>query len=159
MQKPPEKIFLIINPSHLQSSDSSAATFDDQNVSTPLDFPFRKPYSDNAHVIGSCHGLVCIAFDNYGGQDIVIWNPSTGDYRKLPNLDISSGDTRYQYGFGYDSSTNDYKIILNYEVLILASMRPNLKFLQQKPSPGKGFNSTQVVTVFNVVKLCTGSRD
>lgn len=111
MQKPPEKIFLIINPSHLQSSDSSAATFDDQNVSTPLDFPFRKPYSDNAHVIGSCHGLVCIAFDNYGGQDIVIWNPSTGDYRKLPNLDISSGDTRYQCGFGYDSSTNDYKVL------------------------------------------------
>lgn len=105
----PQKI-LILNHSLPQSLDSSATTFDYQNASTPLDFPFKKPYDTNVHVIGSCHGLVCVAFGNY--EDIVIWNPSTGAHRKLPNLDISSGDTRYQCGFGYDSSTNDYKVFL-----------------------------------------------
>ncbi|KAJ4835375.1 hypothetical protein Tsubulata_021312 [Turnera subulata] len=58
--------------------------------------------------IGSCNGLVCLVFKRE--REIVVWNPFTGTYRKLP--DISCGDWFYTYGFGYDSASDDYKVFI-----------------------------------------------
>ncbi|KAJ4836514.1 hypothetical protein Tsubulata_028495 [Turnera subulata] len=58
--------------------------------------------------IGSCNGLVCLVFKRE--REIVVWNPFTGSYRKLP--DISWGGWFYTYGFGYDSASDDYKVFI-----------------------------------------------
>lgn len=60
-------------------------------------------------IYGSCHGLVCLAIDYHA---IILWNPSTGESNLLPEptLRPKHRDGNY-YGFGYDSTTQDYKIV------------------------------------------------
>lgn len=60
-------------------------------------------------IYGSCHGLVCLAIDYH---TIILWNPSTGESNLLPEPTIRAKppDGNY-YGFGYDSTTQDYKIV------------------------------------------------
>ncbi|KAA8544562.1 hypothetical protein F0562_022579 [Nyssa sinensis] len=65
--------------------------------------------SDTAWIVGSCNGLICIAIEEY---DIFIWNPFSRKSKRLPN----SGRRMWYgcfmiYGFGYDDSTDDYKIV------------------------------------------------
>nr|XP_004296145.2 PREDICTED: F-box/kelch-repeat protein At3g06240-like [Fragaria vesca subsp. vesca]XP_011461624.1 PREDICTED: F-box/kelch-repeat protein At3g06240-like [Fragaria vesca subsp. vesca] len=72
-------------------------------------------------VISSCNGLVAVG-NIFNGWSI--WNPSTGFERKLPLLDYSlvmkkaRSDEEYDSdnivldGFGYVSSTDDYKLVL-----------------------------------------------
>ncbi|KAJ4826171.1 hypothetical protein Tsubulata_023045 [Turnera subulata] len=86
-------------------------------------FDFRNGQSKNYEVwfptvrefvrfIGSCNGLVCVA--QFGPYDlyikgIVVWNPFTGVYRRLPQPEYTSG---LAYGFGRDSVGDDYKVFL-----------------------------------------------
>ncbi|XWS08699.1 hypothetical protein CRYUN_Cryun40dG0023500 [Craigia yunnanensis] len=78
--------------------------------------------------MGSCHGLVAVALEN--NKDFFIWNPSTGDYKQLPypcfpsNGDINkfldngffpSSEDSFLNGFGYDSSTDDYKLFFSWK--------------------------------------------
>ncbi|OMO70215.1 hypothetical protein COLO4_28698 [Corchorus olitorius] len=60
-------------------------------------------------ILGSCNGLI---FLNHGikRKRFFLFNPLTGESRHLFNLPC--GDkVKTQFGFGYDSSTQDYKII------------------------------------------------
>ncbi|WRX22646.1 hypothetical protein QQP08_015133 [Theobroma cacao] len=59
--------------------------------------------------MGSCHGLVAVALEK---DKVFLWNPSTGDYKKLPDPCFPSSGALYCHGFGYDSSTDDYKVLL-----------------------------------------------
>lgn len=55
------------------------------------------------YLVGHCKGLVCAVVDEY----VLLWNPSTRKFRRLPKL-------KYQfskYGFGYDELTNDFKVV------------------------------------------------
>ncbi|KAK9938561.1 hypothetical protein M0R45_015290 [Rubus argutus] len=72
----------------------------------PVSLP--KPES-RLDIYGSCHGLICLAIDDY---TIVLWNPSTGESNLLPEptLETYKSDENF-YGFGYDSTTQDYKIV------------------------------------------------
>ncbi|KAJ4826999.1 hypothetical protein Tsubulata_044358 [Turnera subulata] len=63
------------------------------------------PARSYSFLIGSCNGLVCFALR---WDQILVWNTFTSSYRKLP--DISRGRT-YIYGFGYDSASDDYKVL------------------------------------------------
>ncbi|XP_071687354.1 F-box/kelch-repeat protein At3g06240-like [Rutidosis leptorrhynchoides] len=62
----------------------------------------------NYMIVGSCHGLVCISSNN---GELLVTNPSTREVRKLPMLPY-----KYRHnvcwGFGYDSLTDDYKIVV-----------------------------------------------
>lgn len=60
-------------------------------------------------IVGSCNGLVCLALSDC--RDLNLWNPSTGDCSKLPEPPTPTGDS-YTPGFGYDSSSDDYKVVL-----------------------------------------------
>ncbi|KAI8032017.1 F-box/kelch-repeat protein [Camellia lanceoleosa] len=74
-----------------------------------LNYPLKTLRLD-AGIGGSCDGLVCVYLvENY--NDIIhIWNPTTRKHKSLPSfgkgfiLSIS-------YGFGYDSSNDDYKVV------------------------------------------------
>ncbi|KAB1224760.1 hypothetical protein CJ030_MR1G028610 [Morella rubra] len=75
-----------------------------------LNFPFKQP-GRRIRIVGSCDGLVCVSlFPNIG---FCIWNPCTGDHMRLPDPGISSPSCKiYMHGFGYDSSTDDYKLLV-----------------------------------------------
>lgn len=70
-------------------------------------------------VYGSCNGLVClVAMD-----DIYLWNPSTRESKRLPRFKLSDSNSRYNnnvfanwgvFGFGYDDSKNDYKVVFHF---------------------------------------------
>ncbi|CAL0301118.1 unnamed protein product [Lupinus luteus] len=70
-------------------------------------------YSNRINLLGSCNGLLCIS---NVAEDIAFWNPSLRKYRIIPSL---NHDRRPQntifaariYGFGFDSVSNDYKLV------------------------------------------------
>ncbi|KDO74867.1 hypothetical protein CISIN_1g041236mg, partial [Citrus sinensis] len=82
-----------------------------------LNFPLGKVLHQ---LIGCCNGLLCIVVqihEHAGEADLVLWNPWTGRYKTVPISVV--GLTLDMYGFGYintfgfcfDQSTNDYKIV------------------------------------------------
>ncbi|KAM7470685.1 hypothetical protein LguiA_008868 [Lonicera macranthoides] len=85
------------------------------------DFPLESRHPPR--VLGSCNGLLCVGIDHVkdeglhpNNHKIVLWNPSIGDYKILPDtnplINTSGFLNRYQLiGFGYDSSIRDYKIV------------------------------------------------
>ncbi|XP_009762226.1 F-box/kelch-repeat protein At3g23880-like [Nicotiana sylvestris] len=77
------------------------------------DFPsyFNDKFG-HVRLIGPCNGIVCLC----GYPDnIVIWNPSIRDYKILPQSQIQRlvGSTvrGSDFGLGFDSKRNDYKVI------------------------------------------------
>ncbi|GAY50636.1 hypothetical protein CUMW_128220 [Citrus unshiu] len=71
-------------------------------------------------LIGCCNGLLCIVVqtDVHAGEaDLVIWNPWTGRYKAVPISGVDLTEKMYgftyknTYGFCFDQSTNDYKIV------------------------------------------------
>ncbi|KAJ9542051.1 hypothetical protein OSB04_028557, partial [Centaurea solstitialis] len=75
---------------------------------------------DKMSIIASLNGLVCVGIDSLQQpgsdryEDIVLWNPLTGDYKTLPK--DSSHDNSFTipargYGFYYSSCDDDYKLL------------------------------------------------
>ncbi|PSS04826.1 F-box protein [Actinidia chinensis var. chinensis] len=70
------------------------------------------------NIVGSCNGLVCLSTQS---NNLTIWNPSTGKAHNLscnptemirhPSILDSPTGTSIIFGFGYDSISNDYKIM------------------------------------------------
>lgn len=78
-----------------------------------FEFPsaLKKVTDDRAcRVVGTCNGLVCLA-DDLGRyvSNLLIWNPSVRKYVTLPNP--LGGYGCASFGLGYDSVTNDYKVV------------------------------------------------
>ena len=70
----------------------------------------------NWDILDFCHGLVCLLFHKYKEKDdIAIWNPLIRKYRKLPREPIGEPESSYdsfsRFGFGYDLSNDDYKVV------------------------------------------------
>lgn len=95
------KIFCVDYDSSSSTLSSRVARFD-----YPSEHKMRR-----GRIIGSCNGLVCHVSSQ---KDIIIWNPYTKDYKKIPSpteTDTKSRGfhVRYKYGFGYDLKSEDYK--------------------------------------------------
>ncbi|KAI3927178.1 hypothetical protein MKW92_049041 [Papaver armeniacum] len=86
------------------SSDSSTLYNKLVHIAYPLEY-------EKKEIVGSSNGLVCYTSSN---EDIIILNPFTKDYRKLPTPERLLGDRPGGYGFGYDLKTEDYKLMLYY---------------------------------------------
>lgn len=89
-------------------------------------------------VVGSCNGLLCIQI--YRPYCLVLLNPSTGSYRKIPSLLPPRRCSALSFGFGYDSRTDDYKVVR------LAERHPSL-----------GFFGRQMDRIVQVFSLSTNS--
>ncbi|KAM3693894.1 hypothetical protein ACJW31_07G019300 [Castanea mollissima] len=80
------------------------------------DFPFQGPSFDGIfNVVGTCNGLIFLADDLYGYLcKFFLWNPCVRKFVKLPIPNItffSHGGYDATVGFGFDSKTNDYKVV------------------------------------------------
>ncbi|XP_051134001.1 F-box protein CPR1-like [Andrographis paniculata] len=67
-------------------------------------------------ISNSCHGIVLVMSD-----PPVLWNPFSTDYRVLPDCAVeyetpAEAYPKTAYGFGYDSSNDDYKVVRIVEV-------------------------------------------
>lgn len=71
-------------------------------LSNPSDYMLR--------ILGSCNGLLCV-YSACLPCDITIWNPSTKEYKQLPEPSNSSTYNIDYYGFAYDFKIDDYKVV------------------------------------------------
>ncbi|XP_059654767.1 F-box/kelch-repeat protein At3g06240-like [Cornus florida] len=66
-------------------------------------------------ILGSCNGLVCLMDDMLKFTDILyLWNPTVRKFIVLPEPSItfsSHGPYERALGFGFDSTTNDFKVV------------------------------------------------
>ncbi|KAJ4840026.1 hypothetical protein Tsubulata_029507 [Turnera subulata] len=117
---PPKKTILgvlSLLPSYSQNNRSHrfvlSSLYPDalEHADTKESYPFQKLL--HCRFVGSCNGLVCLEqyYYNHSKPEIVVWNPFTGVYRKLPDH-MSMLDRRYAHGFGYDSASDDYKVFI-----------------------------------------------
>ncbi|GLT42057.1 hypothetical protein SLA2020_160790 [Shorea laevis] len=99
---------LLSTPSGFMVLDPRKPFGDDGGTMVNLTFPLERE-DGHLRIVGSCNGLVCLVLD--GKRDFFLWNPSTGDCNKLPEACTPAGEW-YVHGFGYDSSSEDYKVVL-----------------------------------------------
>ncbi|KAK1419894.1 hypothetical protein QVD17_29321 [Tagetes erecta] len=83
----------------------------DMGMKIPMFYTYMHDYKHSCYVIGSSNGLVCISYSNY---EIVIANPCTRVETKLPQIPGYTPSSYWAFccGFGYDSSTDDYKVVV-----------------------------------------------
>ncbi|KAI3927177.1 hypothetical protein MKW92_049040 [Papaver armeniacum] len=86
------------------SSDSSTLYNKLDHIAYPLEY-------EKKEIVGSSNGLVCYTSSK---EDIIILNPFTKDYKKIPSPERLRRDRPESYGFGYDLKTEDYKLMLYY---------------------------------------------
>ncbi|KAL8544499.1 hypothetical protein ACS0TY_004895 [Phlomoides rotata] len=83
-----------------------------------FDMPFTDLIPCNADVgdfkfeslclVGSCDGILCLLIEK---KRFMLWNPTTKMSNKLPNFVNEMKSVRITtYGFGFDESSNDYKV-------------------------------------------------
>ncbi|GKU85629.1 hypothetical protein SLEP1_g268 [Rubroshorea leprosula] len=99
---------LLSTPSGFMLLDPRKPFGDNGGTMVDLTFPLERE-DGHLRIAGSCNGLVCLVLD--GKRDFFLWNPSTGDCNKLPEACTPAGQW-YVHGFGYDSSSEDYKVVL-----------------------------------------------
>ncbi|KAK2639426.1 hypothetical protein Ddye_027221 [Dipteronia dyeriana] len=88
---------LLFSSKTIQSIDIEA----DEIKAVDLEIPFK--VSNPILQIASCNGLLCILTEREG---FVIWNPLIGRYKRVSNT------SEYKkFGFWYDHSTENYKIV------------------------------------------------
>ncbi|XP_055961584.1 F-box protein CPR1-like [Mercurialis annua] len=96
--------------------DCDAPLFDDimSGDATHIELPFRRhlQYSIKGIIMCSCDGLLLMRnYNNLG--PLTLWNPSTDECRILPTVECDFSST--SAGLGYDSSTDDYKVLFRPE--------------------------------------------
>jgi hypothetical protein len=69
-----------------------------------LEYPLTIPHRFDL-IVGSCHGILCIAINLVS---VILWNPSIRKFTQLPSLENSRV---YDFSFGYDHSSDTYKVV------------------------------------------------
>ncbi|GER46454.1 F-box family protein, partial [Striga asiatica] len=83
-----------------------------------INLPFSDDCSPSSFgIVGSCNGLLCLAYSSYPRPKIYLYNPFTKTFKLLPkNHLISKVDCRDEsyksvFGFGYNPSARDYTVV------------------------------------------------
>ncbi|XP_058762487.1 F-box/kelch-repeat protein At3g23880-like [Vicia villosa] len=75
---------------------------------TQHDIPFNEKHFN---IIGSCDGILCLVVNLFS---VILWNPSIQKFKRLPSLKNPfqrDRDVNVEYGFGYDTSIDIYKVV------------------------------------------------
>ncbi|KAL6318168.1 hypothetical protein AAG906_035673 [Vitis piasezkii] len=62
-------------------------------------------------IVGCYNGLVCISIRDMEKDTIFVWNPSIKESKRLPSKPFEQLFYLVSYAFGYDSITDDYKVV------------------------------------------------
>ncbi|KAI8566685.1 hypothetical protein RHMOL_Rhmol02G0061300 [Rhododendron molle] len=89
---------------HYKSCSLHSILNEKSDGAVELDFPLND-HRWGTWIVGCCYGLVCVR----AGQEVLIWNPSTRKSKGLPNPEMHNYIP--SYGFGYDKSVDDYKVV------------------------------------------------
>ncbi|KAK6151793.1 hypothetical protein DH2020_014428 [Rehmannia glutinosa] len=82
--------------------------FEHLTLVSDIDYPKKNPHRA-VWIVGSCNGLICIAIDE---NDMFFWNQSTRTLKKLPPATVKMKQGFYYlWGFGYNESDDDYKVV------------------------------------------------
>ncbi|KAJ8446197.1 hypothetical protein Cgig2_015968 [Carnegiea gigantea] len=76
-----------------------------------LEIDFDDEHQNEIQLVGSCNGLVCLAYSSPIASYFYIWNPITHHWSKLTEPYLLSFSYRTSGGFAYVSSEDDYKIV------------------------------------------------
>ncbi|OMO59357.1 hypothetical protein CCACVL1_24894 [Corchorus capsularis] len=77
---------------------------------TKLEYPLKSPKQD---IAGCCNGLLLLVERGPGEECLILWNPSTRESQKIPFPSFLSNHVVLgDFGFGYDQSTDDLKVII-----------------------------------------------
>ncbi|XVF78153.1 hypothetical protein PTKIN_Ptkin14bG0106400 [Pterospermum kingtungense] len=115
LSKPHNHLFLLKYSQKAQQTFS--LHFDDDKFDELKQLHFPLAFNDSSpyfKVVGSCNGLVCLCRLSYM-LDIIFWNPSIQKYIALSKPNITFWTTKnvsVSFGFGFDSITNDYKLVI-----------------------------------------------
>ncbi|XP_059629864.1 F-box protein CPR1-like [Cornus florida] len=86
-----------------------------ENAYGELEGPLKSCRDLNLRIIGSCHGLLCLSEDLHSYKEkLFLWNLSIQKRMDLPPLRVTSrshGRHMHSIGFGFDSVTDDYKVV------------------------------------------------
>ncbi|GMI96161.1 hypothetical protein like AT3G23880 [Hibiscus trionum] len=75
---------------------------------TEIEYPSNEVCRSH-RIVGSCNGLICIATRK---DTVFLLNPALRVFKKLPDLGFKHrGPCNSVYGFGFDASVNDYKVV------------------------------------------------
>ncbi|GMI93020.1 hypothetical protein like AT3G16210 [Hibiscus trionum] len=82
------------------------------SVKHKFHFPFFEKGWSGLAVDGLCNGILCL----HGADKVALWNPSTREFKILPQSSVQRPPSLHftsldGLGFGYDSQTNDYKVV------------------------------------------------
>ncbi|XP_004306577.1 PREDICTED: F-box protein CPR30-like isoform X1 [Fragaria vesca subsp. vesca] len=104
----PRLIFLT-NAPQLESLDlADTASFGHPSSVRKLSLPFERHARRDVTILGSCNGLVCVAFD---ASYFYIWNPATRFFMELPEPGFPDVCQQLTFhGVGYLSATDDYRV-------------------------------------------------
>ncbi|XP_008224441.1 PREDICTED: F-box/kelch-repeat protein At3g06240-like [Prunus mume] len=103
-------------------------------------------------IVGYANGLVCVR--NYTDGGIALWNPSIQKLKKIPEPHAQPPSPElelHNYGFGYDSTNDDYKLVqivemanendifVSHQVSVYSLKANSWKRIQDIPSSGYGY--------------------
>ncbi|KAL5162733.1 F-box protein CPR1 [Glycine soja] len=91
-----------------KSIEIEALLLNSDSAQVYFNIPHPHKYGCRFNILGSCRGFILLT--NYYRNDLFIWNPSTGLHRRII-LSISMSHN-YLCGIGYDSSTDDYMVVI-----------------------------------------------
>lgn len=107
------------NPKHLEPNIILISTsYDlyfvnlaaDAPIATKLDFRWpQQPEKNRVENVGACNGLYLVSISD---SDYFVLNPSIRECKKLPRLPFVLNGDVCEYGLGYDSSRDEYKVVM-----------------------------------------------
>ncbi|CDP17261.1 unnamed protein product [Coffea canephora] len=97
---------VILRHSYLHSADFESLNRTNRAIFEELNHPLKTP-DYKTEILGSCNGLLCLMNTE---EDIILWNPSTRRYQKLPLTETELPGEGI-YGFGYDCVSDDYQVV------------------------------------------------
>ncbi|XP_058198461.1 F-box protein CPR1-like [Rhododendron vialii] len=106
----------------LRNSSFFSVDFDSLDTAVELDHPFQSTGRHRTEIFGSCHGLICLSYCLSNDREDLAIYPSTRRFQKFSFRNVGfnfMGCSAYfaTSGFGYDSVTDDYKVVRSLEFL------------------------------------------
>lgn len=106
---------LLADEPYLYSADYDSFLETDRAVFKELNLPVESRSDLDTEILGSSNGLLCVL--SFWDDRPILWNPSTRKHRILTcatdecQCPFLVGTSYTNYGFGYDSESDDYKVV------------------------------------------------